>query len=290
VIVVHHGHFTEPLYRMMSSLKSALFPRQLAPREIWDWEADNFAWIDFFWSTLGRSGEAGVDVGLVYDMLQERAALAPLAANLAYFVAEQLRGRERFIARLVLPKVARWLVPKVASRERSTPHVVLSEKTVKGLHEYLSGPVHRQLERERPDSASRDLVFVFGHTHKPFERSERVDGFTRPVAVVNSGGWVVDTEETSPVQGASIVLVDSDCGVVSLRMYNQVADASTYAVRLADTGLERDDPLRGRLEATLRFDSEPWSTFSAEIAEAVTNRHHLVPRLIDESVALTKEK
>ena len=86
VIVVHHGHFTEPLYRLMSTLKAALFPKQPPGGEIWDWESDNFAWIDFFWSTLGRSGTAGVDVGLAYDMLRDPAATDRLAGNLATFL------------------------------------------------------------------------------------------------------------------------------------------------------------------------------------------------------------
>lgn len=289
VIVIHHGHFTEPLYRLMSSLKGALFPRQLAAREIWEWESDNFAWIDFFWSTLGRSGEAGVDVGLVYDMLQDKDALAALATNLARFVSGQFPDGLRTVGRLGLPWIARWLVPKVASRERSVPGVVLSPKTVKGLHEYLSGPVRRQLERERSGTASRELAFVFGHTHKPFERSEQVAGFPRPVAVVNSGGWVVDTEETSTVQGASVILIDAECGVASLRMYNQTDDPSSYAVQLSDVGSPRDRSLRDRLATTLQLDAAPWTTFSAEVAAAVTNRHRLLPRLIEQGVALTKE-
>jgi predicted phosphodiesterase len=289
VVIVHHGHFTEPLYRLMSSLKAALFPRQLAAKEIWDWESDNFAWIDFFWSTLGRSGAAGVDVGLIYDMLQDKEALAHLAANLARFVSDHFPGELRTAGRLGLTPLARWLVPKVSSPERSIPDVVLSEKTVNGLHEYLSGPVRRQLEHERPGSAGREVAFVFGHTHKPFERSERITGFPRPIALVNSGGWVVDTKGTSTVQGASVILIDADGGVASLRMYNQADDPSSYAVRLTEAGSPRDRALGDRLGATLQFRTAPWTTFSAEVAEAVTHRHHLLPRLIDEGVALTKE-
>jgi predicted phosphodiesterase len=289
VIIVHHGHFTEPLYRLMSSLKAALFPQQLAAKEIWEWESNNFAWIDFFWSTLGRSGTAGVDVGLIYDMLQDKDAVAHLAANLARFISDQFPRELRAGGRLGLTPLTRWLVPKVASRERSIPNVVLSEKTANGLREYLSGPVRRQLEHERPGSASREVAFVFGHTHKPFERSEQITGFPRPISVVNSGGWVVDTRSTSTVQGASVILIDADCGVASLRMYNQADDPSSYAVQLAEAGSSRDRALRERLNATLQFKAIPWSTFSAEVAAAVTNRHSLLPHLIDEGVALTKE-
>ena len=36
-----------------------LFPGSRIPPEIWNLEAENFAWIDFFWSTLGRSSSRG---------------------------------------------------------------------------------------------------------------------------------------------------------------------------------------------------------------------------------------
>ena len=63
--VVHHGHFLESIYRLMTTVKDMAFPGRPARPDIWDWEAENFAWIDFLWSTLGRSGDAGKDVGLI---------------------------------------------------------------------------------------------------------------------------------------------------------------------------------------------------------------------------------
>jgi hypothetical protein len=289
VVVIHHGHFTEPLYRCMSTLKEALFPGQQTSRDIWEWEADNFAWIDFFWSTLGRSGTAGADVGLIYDMLQDNAALAQLSDNLARFISDQVPGGFQSLTRLSLPPLARWLIPKVALRERAIPDVVLSPKTVTGLHEYLSGPVHRQLEGELRGSTGRQLTFIFGHTHKPFARVERVAGFGQAVSLVNSGGWVVDTRKTSAVQGAAVILIDADCGVASVRMYHQSDDPSGYAVSLSGSSRPKDLSLLERLNSCLDFDVPPWSSFSSEVARAVTNRHELLRKLIDQGVALTEE-
>lgn len=82
-VVIHHGHYVESMYSLMSSLDAALFPRNPPPGKIWDLEADNGAWIDFFWSTLGRSGQAGRDVELIYDKMQSPAAFAALLRNLA---------------------------------------------------------------------------------------------------------------------------------------------------------------------------------------------------------------
>ncbi|MGO9175038.1 MAG: metallophosphoesterase [Desulfobaccales bacterium] len=66
-VIFHHGHFVESIYKLMTTLKDCIFPQQ-RPTEmkVWDLEAENFAWIDFFWSTLGRSGDWGKDVEIIY--------------------------------------------------------------------------------------------------------------------------------------------------------------------------------------------------------------------------------
>lgn len=51
-------------------------------RETWYREALGFAWIDFFWSTLGRSGAAGADIFLIYDKLHDLNALKQLMGGL----------------------------------------------------------------------------------------------------------------------------------------------------------------------------------------------------------------
>jgi len=70
-IVFHHGHFLDPLYRLMTTLRTLAFPKRREPLAIWDIEAENFAWIDFFWSTLGRSGEAGIAIERVYEKMHD---------------------------------------------------------------------------------------------------------------------------------------------------------------------------------------------------------------------------
>lgn len=82
LVVFHHGHYIEPMYRVMSNLKQALFPGRSAGQSIAELEADNFAWIDFVWSTLGRSLDVGGDAGLIFLMSQEDGARNLLADNL----------------------------------------------------------------------------------------------------------------------------------------------------------------------------------------------------------------
>ena len=44
-------------------------------------EEENFAWIDFLWSTLGRSGQVGTDMGLIYADLTSPADLDALVVQ-----------------------------------------------------------------------------------------------------------------------------------------------------------------------------------------------------------------
>lgn len=285
-VIFHHGHFAEPLYRLMSTVKAALFPDQASPRDVWEWEADNFAWIDFFWSTLGRSGDAGEDVGLVYDMLQNRAALAVLTGNLATAVASHAPPVVRWLADPAARIALRKLADALGHRERAKPDELLSGSTRAGLDAYLSGPLLRQLSHERPDAVGRRVQFVFGHTHKPFESLELFGGYPGPVSVFNTGGWVVDTQGTSPLQGAAIVLGDTSCNVASLRMYNQADSQSAYRVRLSAPPGSPANDLEKALASGLDFSQPPWSRFSTAVAAAVDQRHRTLPAIIRRGVAL----
>jgi hypothetical protein len=288
-VLFHHGHFVEPLYRLMSLVKASLFPGQAAGKEIWDWEADNFAWIDFFWSTLGRSGDAGEDVGLIYDMLQDEEALARLAGNLGNTVARRLPAPIPPLAEPAVRLFARWLARRIGGRERAHPEEVLTDTGRSGLTDYVAGPLLRQLERERPGSASRDVSFVFGHTHKPFECQKQIIGFSRPVMVLNTGGWVVDTECTAPLQGAAVVLVDEDCHLASLRFYNQAEHRSGYGVHVAQIDAPMSGDLPRRIASSCDFSTPPWTSLSDAVAAGVQQRHSILPEIIRQGVVLTRQ-
>lgn len=181
VVVFHHGHFTEPLYRLMSSIRAATFPGQAGGPDVWDWESDNFAWIDFFWSSLGRSGQVGSDVDLIYDMLQDPEAVGLVAGNWATAASRGLPRVPRAAAAVALKPVVRAVAAKVASsRERHRTDRVLSASGTEGLAAYLEGPTIRQLRRERPGSDASAVTFVFGHTHKPFTDTRSFSGYEQP--------------------------------------------------------------------------------------------------------------
>ncbi|MBA3606301.1 MAG: hypothetical protein H0W46_10105, partial [Acidimicrobiia bacterium] len=104
--------------------------------------------------------------------------------------------------------------PGGVARQRAAGVVALAlgngaERPEAGLVAYLAGPVGQGL-REEVGHVPAQTTFVFGHTHKPFVSTRAASGFVRPVAVVNTGGWVVDHPDPEPLKGATIVLVDEE--------------------------------------------------------------------------------
>ncbi|MFN2607138.1 MAG: metallophosphoesterase [Acidimicrobiales bacterium] len=273
-VAIHHGHFVEGMYRLMSSLKTMLFPERKAPQTPWDWEAENFAWIDFFWSTLGRSGEVGTDVGIIYASLQSDAALQRLSHNLAKGISSKLSGPAAW--RWGEDKVISFALGKAVGRvgrlERNQPTIALSDRARAGLLTYLEGPLRNQLLAEK-DSVPTRVTFVFGHTHKPFETQLRPGGYPGTVDVYNTGGWVVDSRSVAPLHGGAAILLDENLDVASLRLYNQAADPSSYRVGLAVADPAADNPFLARLTSLVRPDEPPWSMFSAAAATVVDQRH-----------------
>jgi len=273
-VVFHHGHYVEGIYRLMSTMKDLLFPGRPRPEEIWNWEAENFAWVDFFWSTLGRSGEVGTDVGLIYESFQSEVAMKRLAANLAGSIAARRRGpgalrwAEEKALNLILGRVIR----RAGGLERSQPKGPLSASAQKGLGLYLEGPLRNQLLDECGGALPKDLSFVFGHTHKPYEAQVSMADYPAPVSLYNTGGWVVDGLRPSPRQGGSAILLDEDLNVASLRLYNQADQRSSYAVRLARTPGPGGNPLHDRLEPMIVPDQPPWRAMSDAAAEVVAQR------------------
>lgn len=104
----------------------------------------------------------------------------------------------------------------------------------------------------------------------------------------NSGGWVVDTEVPKTTQGAAILLIDEECNVTSLRMYNQAESQGDYRVYLSTQHSAPENQLHARLAHELRFDADPWTEFSATVADEVTLRHRLLPQIIKRGLTLTQ--
>jgi hypothetical protein len=282
--VVHHGHFTESIYYLMTELRKIVFPGRDHPEEIWDVEAENFAWIEFLWGTLGRSGEVGKDVELVYDILKSKKATRRLIRKLALSVPKRF-GHPWWVWWVESPiilLVLTFLVYRFRQLERGAPDWPLSEDSRNRLDQYIGRYVLSQLKRECRGGLPAHLTFVFGHTHKPFEEVMHVPAIEGPVHVYNMGGWVVDTIHTAPHQGGSIVVIDEDGYAASIRMYNQSTDPSGYRVSVARADGEngKPNPMYDRLLELVDPEQPPWSDFSKKVAAAVEERRRNLKEVI----------
>lgn len=286
--VITHGHFSEPIYLLMSRLRDLLFPdqakQQPAPT-VESLERENFAWIDFFWSTLGRSGQVGVDVGLVYADLGSSVDLAALATNLAKGLAAGLHGPRllRPVESAALQRVLKREVQHVASSERGTPDVVLADKSRAGLRDYLEGPVLRQLTADL-GAVPPDVGVVFGHTHKPFVDRWNLRGYPGPVAISNDGGWVVDTAAPAVTQGGAAVLLDENLNAVNLQFYRQAAGGTLPVEVVAPAGGDAN-PLLEHLSQAVDPNAEPWSSVTSAAAALIAERWTLQGNLLARAAA-----
>lgn len=271
-VVLSHGHFVEPLYRLMTELDDVFGSGLAAPADAERLEADNAGWIDFFWSSMGDSGNVDHVVRSLYESLQsERAIDAEISivrrAIAGRASARQIRARlEGLVAAGLLRSATDAL-----HRERHRSSTVLSARAEEGLTAYLQGAVAGQLAHEV--DGAREVAFVFGHTHKPFCDHRTVERLPGPVQVVNTGGWVVDTPEPDPVKGASVVLLDDDLHVAVLGCYTQGPPGSPCEVRVVDPGGGEPNPLAESLSELVDRTRDPWRTM-AEAAAAVSAERH----------------
>jgi hypothetical protein len=144
-----------------------------------------------------------------------------------------------------------------------------------GLRNYLQGPVHGQL-RQQLGQVPEEVTFVYGHTHKPFVDQWSVPGFPSPVAIANTGGWVVDTATPAPVQAGVAVLVNEDLDAASLQFYRQAPGSAPVPVQLLPPppGVQ-PSAWHSELESRIDPAAEPWTTLSDSAAKLVAQRHRL---------------
>jgi UDP-2,3-diacylglucosamine pyrophosphatase LpxH len=260
-VVFSHGHYVEPIYWAGSRLRCDLWDKERLPENVDALEVDNFAWIEFFWSTLGQTNRISRHMETLYDSLDSPSALSKCAAEMVRHLirrvvnvwgpGEMMGCPAALAARLIARR-------GLLERKYGKP---LSIKAEEGVAEYLDTFVWKQIQKEKESSRrsltekqnrlnvqnlpeeekerlksdvkklqridsfnpeSADFAFVFGHTHKPLVKEVRVHQMPQGKVIVhNAGGWVIEGTEPSRVHGASIVLVDESLNTVSVGMYTE---------------------------------------------------------------------
>lgn len=288
-VVFHHGHFTEASpYLLMSWLNKHVFAGHDMPRDVERMEAENFAWIDFLWSMLGRCGLVGERMELVYDQLSDpeecKALIGRVVNNLAHDKEVDLPGWPDFVAAKILNAVLRRVAFRLGDHERKDPEFALSAETVSGLRAYLTTAVFEQIKSVWHGAMPAETKFVFGHTHKPFVHRLSVDGFPQPVDVYNTGGWVVESSLPEARRGASMVLVDDDLDVASVRIYNEVAgdEPSPVFVEAPEHPGQAPSPFAAALRERIAPADSAWHQLSLTIAAEIRERRILHQQTLDE--------
>jgi hypothetical protein len=284
-VVLHHGHYIDATYRVMSSINSAFRGGDGRPETVARIEAENGAWVDFLFSDLGSAGMVGKDIDTLYGMLRDAAASHQFSQQLSDALLAKLASSFRIGGDTTIPlgSVAKTKTPlgitvanvlkalvdvtvlRGAESERDSYASVMTADGVSDLRWYVGGPVRRQIGEAGKLRAAHDMSFVFGHTHKPFQDQLAVEGFRQPVAVYNTGGWVMDQPTMTPAQGAAAILIDDQLNLGSLRLFNDAQNGKMTPVHAAGVGgfRDADNPLLENLDAALGHTRPLWDEFTA---------------------------
>jgi predicted phosphodiesterase len=293
-LLLSHGHYIDSVYRTMTSLNHWIWP-DLVPDNLeeyeeadlsWiaDIERQNGTWVDFIWSGLGNTGLSRRTANELYSLMQDPGAShrfsRRIASKLLEFLAEHLPvspGAE-FVEGVTAEHLARAgvdvTIGRAAEMERYQFLNVMSDSSLEGLAWYLSGPLLQQVRRDDPELQldSRDVTFVFGHTHKPFEDRMVVPNYKRVVNVFNTGGWVLDQPKMTPLQGAAAVFVDEELNVGSLRLFNDPVNDIPVHVSVQTT---TDTPLSDDMVSALAATQASWKNFTQTAFGDITLRAKL---------------
>jgi len=258
--IIHHGHFTESPYYLMSQLNNLITGE--FPDNIDALEKENFAWIDFLWSVLGRSGAPGGTVGNIYKYIKNPQMIDrffdEISANIAkkcdvpYLPGTWIEEKAiRKFFKICYPFITNLPGERIRRDTISNGDNLMSDGVKIGLNQFLrlSWPL---MKNDLPQCI-RDITLVYGHTHKPFERMVDLDkiesGINKSIAVYNTGGWVVDQTEIHTDFGASIVLMDSNLNLVSLQVYRE-GGLDNVLIRSTNDNSEFYGHVKGKIEGS----------------------------------------
>lgn len=227
LVILHHGHFCDPIYRAMSNLQDILVGPRATPISVADLADENANWIDFGWSSFGQATTLSRDILTLYSDLQTGKDSYRLRNQMAAALTRSIReklpmGGDATVGRMLRAVIATGLgatLGQFADEERGAVTTPLGGEALQNLLWYLQGPVARQ-EIDELKADPPDRVFVYGHTHKPWVDWVVPEAPQKPIRACNMGGWYLDTPQLNGVQGVSVVLIDEARNVVSVRAFS----------------------------------------------------------------------
>jgi hypothetical protein len=230
----HHGHLLEDIYKFLTLLRDRVMKdvsldnlkKKPLREEIGELERENWPWIDFVWSGFARAGRVGLTVERLYELLSKPEGMRELINRVADVLRTEFNIK--FVPEWLEDDVFRFILKKalkqggVGSDERgSRKKPAFSEDLRSMIRRFMGHYMKQELLDEGLHPATDRSCFIFGHTHKPF-LNELIDdrsGFGT-VTVVNSGGWVIESDEYWPKHAPGIVFGsnDGDTALVKYRL------------------------------------------------------------------------
>ncbi len=296
-VVMHHGHYLDGMYRALSNARAFLGDGEPLPDTMHQLEQENGPWIDFLWSDLGSAGDVGNGVGSLYGVMLSAGASHDFAESITRRITGGLRAKLGVNPKMplkygitldnLISAAIDMSAGRAAERQRDGYGHVLGKDEIEDIGWYLSKPMAHQMQQELPNMP-RELSFIFGHTHKPFQDELLIDGFDVPVGIFNTGGWVLDEPTLMPVQGCAAMLVSDELEVASLRLFNDPTNGEMAPVRVEGSG--RLNHFADDTAAAVDRASAHWADFSSIVhARIVEEAEKRVRKLLDRSNSELRE-
>ena len=275
-IHITHGHFAEETYSFVSNAMKVLYPELPPPQTIADLSYQNGAFIDFLFSMLGRSGDAGHKFDKLMSTLSSEKKLNKNIQQLADNVALELdfpylpfHWMEKYLSKRLIANIAE----KVRS-ERYDASELCSDETIGGLLHYFE--TYCLDGMKDADWDDQPVTFIWGHTHKPFEKYFNSNTYGE-MLVLNSGGYVIPFEPM-PLIGASIIFISDENEAVSLRLFNDSKNNGemTFNISLP----ENQEPTRfaNKIKSAIRNDkgelNKHWNIFKLALETEIHKRRN----------------
>ncbi len=227
-VLLHHGHFSEDPYWLMTHMISWLNNNPNRPLSVETLAAENAGWLDFAWSAVGDAAGLGRISEHIYQSILTTTGFRHLskdwAAKIADALGEILPMSGNLTARELIHAITRtgldMTLGEFRDSERYAQVDKLSTSGLEQLQAYLDGPCHAQLHDELNGNVPDDLTFVLGHTHKPYAQRLRAKNYANAVKVYNTGGWTLNGPRLDNAEGAAMVLIDDQLNTASVRLFS----------------------------------------------------------------------
>ena len=284
-VLLTHGQYIESTSRAMSAFLRMIAPQVPAPADVATMEEENWPWLDFFFSSMTRSGKPGALIAGICDVAQDTHDLDALvdvvATNVTAHSGRAVGALERFGIRRGVGMIVDRLA---AARERGVTNQLLTADTRRGLTTYLEA-LRGRLQADLPGLPA-ETSLIIGHTHKPLREwwpDERWPG--GGVRVFNTGGWVVDHAQGQPLMGGAVALVSDELDVCLVRLYQQIREPADWGITVDTvTPSPAAAAFAEHVRSLIRPERAPWRSFSAAAAAAVEKRRKHIAQVLEDNL------